>query len=185
MHKDTHTAVFTDCWTNILGSITFENRPSKFDKFLSEAKKICGDLTPVFGLEDTHGFGRTLAVYLVAHKFIVKHVNPAYTHSMRKSAPMSQKDDNYDAYCVARVLRDMIHKLPDAKNEDVYWAIRQLVKRRDLVTKSVVTSKNQLHAYLHNVYPGYTKFFSETDCKTALFFWETYPCPEKLKDVSP
>ena len=36
-HKDTHTAVFMDCFFEKLGQITFDNLPSKFDKFLSDA----------------------------------------------------------------------------------------------------------------------------------------------------
>ncbi len=44
MHKDIHVAVVIDCWTNILGEITFENRPSKFDKFMQDVKKIYKDL---------------------------------------------------------------------------------------------------------------------------------------------
>ncbi len=86
-----HVAVVIDCWTNILGEITFENRPSKFDKFMQDVKKIYKDLTPCFGLEDTRGFGRNFTSYLLGHKFTEKHVNPAYTDSMRSSAPMSKK----------------------------------------------------------------------------------------------
>ncbi len=36
MHKDTHTAVVMDCWTNKLGEITFANRPSDYDKFMAK-----------------------------------------------------------------------------------------------------------------------------------------------------
>ena len=36
-HKDTHTAVFMDCFFEKLGEITFQNLPSTFDTFLSDA----------------------------------------------------------------------------------------------------------------------------------------------------
>jgi hypothetical protein len=47
--------------------------------------------------------------------------------------------------CVARVLRDMVDSLPDTKHEDIYWTIRLLVKRRDLLVKNNVMNKNTLH----------------------------------------
>jgi len=108
----------------------------------------------VFGLEDTRGFGRNLAAYLVGRKFEVKHVNPAYTSAVRLANPIIYKDDSYDAYCVARVLRDMVDTLQDAKHEDIFWTIRQMVKRRDLIVKSNVMNKNQLHSQLAYSYPS-------------------------------
>jgi len=83
MHKDNHCAVVIDCWMNKLGEINFENRPSRYPAFVEEVRKICGTKEIVCGLEDTRGFGRNLAAYLVGRKFKVKHVNPAYTSAVR------------------------------------------------------------------------------------------------------
>ncbi len=160
MHKDTHCAVIIDCWMNKLGEVSFENRPSKFPAFVEDVRRICGTKEFVFGLEDTRGFGRNLAAYLVGRRFAVKHVNPAYTSAVRLSNPIIFKDDSYDAYCVARVLRDMADTLQDARHEDIFWTIRQLVKRRDLIVKSNVMNKNQLHSQLSYSYPSYRKFFA-------------------------
>lgn len=168
-----------------LGEITFENRPGRFEKFVYDLKKISKELTLVFGLEDTRGYGRNLAMYLKGHKFVVKHVNPAYTSAIRLSSPTVFKDDSYDAYCVARILRDMIDKLPDANHQDIFWTIRQLVNRRDSLSKGLSTLQNQLHAQLTQNYPSYRKFFTLVDCRTALYFWETYPSPMYLKDITP
>jgi len=153
---------------NKLGEINFENRPSRYPAFVEDVRKICGTKEIVFGLEDTRGFGRNLAAYLVGRKFEVKHVNPAYT-----------------AYCVARVLRDMVDTLQDAKHEDIFWTIRQMVKRRDLIVKSNVMNKNQLHSQLAYSYPSYRKFFAMVDSKSALCFWENYPSPEYIWNTTP
>jgi len=32
------------------------------------------------------------------------------------------------------------------KHEDIFWTIRQIVKRRDLIVKGNVMNKNQLHS---------------------------------------
>ncbi len=139
----------------------------------------------VFGLEDTKGFGRNLAAYFIGRRFDVKHVNPAYTSAVRLSNPIVFKDDSYDAFCVARVLRDMVDTLQDAKHEDFYWTIRQIVKRHDLIVKSNVMNKNQLHSQLSYAYPSYRKVFALIDAKSALCFWENYPSPENVKNSTP
>lgn len=185
MHKDMHCAVVIDCWMNKTGEVNFENRPSKFPAFVEDVRKICGTKEFVFGLEDTRGFGRNLSAYLVGRRFDVKHVNPAYTSAVRLSNPIVFKDDSYDAYCVARVLRDMVDALPDAKHEDIFWTIRQLVKRRDLLVKNNVMNKNTLHNQLMYSYPSYRKFLAMIDGKSALSFWENYPSPMYIKNTTP
>jgi transposase len=76
-------------------------------------------------------------------------------------------------------------KLQDAKHEDIYWTIRQLVKRRDLIVKSNVMNKNQLHSQLSYSYPSYRKFFALIDAKSALCFWENYPSPGHVYNTTP
>jgi len=169
---------------NPLGEITFENRPGKFDAFLQEIKNISGTLIPIFGLEDTKSYGRNLANYLTSHQYIVKSVNPAYTSRMRLSAPTVFKDDSYDAYCVARILRDMLNTLPDSNNQDIFWTIRQLTKRRDTLAKGVSKLHHQLHDQLSYHYPSYRQFFTLISCKTALYFWERYPSPKCLENIT-
>lgn len=185
MHKHQHTAVIIDHWCNVVGSITFPNIPGKFDSFLKFVKDASKDLNFVFGLEDTRGFGRNLSVYLEGHKYVVKHVNPAHTTSYRNSSPMTKKDDDHDAFCVAKALRDLIDTLPDANNQDIFWTIRQIVKRRDSVSKNLVISKNQLHTHIMYSYPSYKKFFKEIDCKTSLNFFNKYPSPDYLGGITP
>ncbi len=94
-----------------------------------------------------------------------------------------RKNDSYDALAVAKVLRDMVDTLPDAKHEDIYFTIRQLTKRRDSINKRLMILQHQLHDQLLHVYPSYKKFFSQVCGKTALYFWEYYPSPQHLMDV--
>jgi len=185
MHKEMHVAVIIDAWTNIIGKVICENRPSKFDQFLQEVRTIANGSIIVFGLEDTRGYGRSLAMYLTGHKLTVKQVNPAYTSAVRLSSPTVFKDDDQDAYCVARVLRDMIDRLPDAAQQDIFWTIRQLVNRRDALVKSGAMLQNQLHGQLMHNYPSYKKFFCDIDGKTASWFWDNYPSPICLLKVTP
>ncbi|AXR18040.1 MULTISPECIES: IS110 family transposase [unclassified Bacillus (in: firmicutes)] len=185
LHKEHHTAVIINCWQEKLGEIQFENKPSAFSKFLLEVETYVSDgLSVVFGLEDVGGYGRALAKYLVDHEQVVKEVNPALSFLERKSQVMIQKNDSWDAECVARILINKLNQLPDAKPNDLFWSIQQLVSRRNALVKAQSALKNQLHIQLNHHYPSYKKFFSELDGKTALAFWQQYPSPSCLEGAN-
>ena len=182
LHKETHTAVILNCWNEKLDEITFENKPSEFNKLTKKVAKHCkNELQAVYGLENAYGYGRSLAVWLIEHGCMVKDVNTALSFAQRKSVPMYKKDDSYDAQCVATVLINMLNTLPDAIPDDAYWTLGQLVNRRSNIQTHIIRLKNQLHEQLCVAYPSYKTFFTVIDRQTALYFWETYPSPEYLK----
>ncbi|WP_300380890.1 IS110 family transposase [Clostridium sp.] len=184
LHKDTHTAVIIDCWEEKLGSITIENKPSDFTRLMNKVNKIAGKLTPVYGLEDVHGYGRSLAVFLIERGMIVKEVNSALSYMERMSYPTTKKSDDWDANCIASVLIRKLDNLPDANPQDLYWTIKMMVNRRNAIVKAVTTLTNQLHENLNYNYPSYKKFFSDVNGKTALAFYEKYPSPKHLQGVT-
>ena len=184
LHKDTHTAVIIDCWDEKIDSITIENKPSDFTQLMNKVNKIAGKLTPVYGLEDVHGYGRSLAVFLIEKGMIVKEVNSALSFMERMSYPTTKKSDDWDAKCIASVLLRKLDTLPDANPQDLYWTIKMMVNRRDAIVKSITTLTNQLHEQLNYNYPSYKKFFSDVNSKTALAFYEEYPSPKHLKGVT-
>lgn len=185
LHKEQHTAVIIDCWHEKLGEITFANKPSAFSTFLDEIRKYSSkDITPVFGLEDVGGYGRSLAVFLIEAMQDVKEVNPAHSSNERKSYPMTKKDDSWDAKCIADVLLNKLDTLPNASPSDIFWTLKQLVGRRNALVKTHMALKNQLHNQLSHHYPNYKQFFSQIDGKVALAFWEKYPSPYLLEKVT-
>lgn len=184
LHKAHHTAVIINCWHERLGEIQIENKPSAFDELMKFVKKYTPkEMTPVYGLEDTGGNGRALAVYLVEKKQIVKEVNSALSYNERMSNATTQKSDSWDAFCIAKVLFARLDDLPDANPQDIYWTIGQLVARRNSIVKHAASLKNQLHQQLSYHYPSYKKFFCDIDGKAALAFWEKYPAPYHLESV--
>jgi len=192
LHKVTHTAVLLDCWNEKLDEITFNNIPSEFIKLEKMVNKYCKKLNkekgiviePVYGLEDAYGYGRSLALYLLERKFIVKDVNPSLSNLFRRSAPTTKKNDSYDAQGVATILINMLDTLPNAKPLDDYWTLAQLVNRRDNIVTDNTRVKNQLNEQLFHSYPSYRKFFTVLDRPTALYFWGTYPSPQHLQGVT-
>ena len=182
LHKETHTAVMLDCWNQKLGEITFENKPSEFHKLTKKVSRfVIEEKTAVYGLENAYGYGRALAVWLIEKGYAVKDVSTALSYAQRKSVPMYQKSDSYDAEAVALVLINMLDKLPDAVPDDAYWTLGQLVNRRDNICSHQQRLKNQLHEQLCVAYPSYKQFFGDISRRTALYFWLRYPSPEHLK----
>jgi hypothetical protein len=184
LHKQHHTAVITNCWNQKIGEIQFDNKPSAFPQLEKEVKKHTKKgLSVVYGLEDVGGYGRALAVYLVENGCWVKEVNPKLANARRQSHVTVQKSDSWDAECVAKVLRDELPRLPDAKPVDLYWAISQLVTQRRWQVRNLSGAVKRLHQQLGYSYPSYKTFFSEVDGKTALAFWYKYPSPMHLAEV--
>ncbi len=138
----------------------------------------------MYGLEDVGGFGRALAVYLTEQNCLVKEVNTRLSHKWRRSRNTVEKHDSLDAEYIARVVKDEMDRLPDAKPLDHYWAIGQLVKQRAGLQSHYSANLRRLHQQISYHYPSYKQFFSQVDGKTALAFWEHYPSPQCLAEVS-
>ena len=180
LHKETHTAVMLNCWNQKLGEITIENKPAEFHKLTRKVSRfVTEEKTSIYGLENAYGYGRILAVWLIEKGNIVKGVNTAMSYAQRKSVPMYQKSDSYDAEAVALVLINMLDRLPDAIPDDKYWTLSQLVNRRDNINVHQQKLKNQLHEQLCMAYPSYKKFFEDIGRLTALYFFGEYPFARK------
>ncbi len=185
IHRGTHTASIINCFGEKLGEITFQNKPSDFTKLTQEVRKHHStDISPVYGLEDVNSSGRALAVFLLEKQCAVKYVNPSLTQLERKTQSVYHKDDSFDALCVARILLSRFDELPNAEPKDDYWALSQLVARRNGMVKSITGLNNQIQSFIIHHYPSYRQFFYLFDCKTALEFWEKYPSPSKLERVT-
>jgi transposase len=184
-HKETHTAVFIDCFYERLGEIVFQNRPAKFGAFLAEAEKFKqGGTQLLFGMEDVSSYGRSLAAYLAEHGIQAKHVNALLVARERKNQNIAQKTDSVDAECAARVLLSKLGELPDAGIDDKYSALRALVVRRDSIIKGNISLKNHLHALLTQHYPDSRGYFACIDCKTSLAFFSRFPSPAALSGTT-
>jgi transposase len=183
-HKETHCAVFLDCFFTKLGEISLGNLPEDFAGFLNESQKFKLDGTTfLFGMEDVSNFGRSLAKFLLANKQEVKHVNAFLVAGERKNLGW-EKSDSVDAECAARLLISKFGSLPDAYEDERYHALRTLVVRRDFLSRNNAALKTYLHSLLTIDFPNYHNFFCSLGIKSAIAFFEKYPLPYKLKGIS-
>jgi len=185
-HKDTHTAVFLDCFFEKLGEIVFDNTAAAFPDFLSAAETFKQDGTIfLFGLEDVSSYGRALARFLLNNRQPVKHVNSYLVSQERKNISIAiEKNDSIDAECAARLLISKFGTLSNATDDEQYWLLRSLVVQRDFIIQSNVRLKTYLHNLLTQDFPGYHNFFDGFEGKAALAFFTKYPSAGTLKGVS-
>ena len=184
-HKATHTAVIISPFNDKLDTLTLKNTKEDFNKLLDMVSKYTSkDVSAIFGLEDTKHLGHSLCEFLLSHNQVVKHVNSNYTYNERKKHPIIDKTDELDAECIAKVTLDELDNLPDAKDDEIYWTLKQLIKMKRTISNNNTKLKNKLHAQLLHHYPNYKEFFSKIDNISALDFWETYPSPNMIKDLT-
>ena len=184
-HKDSHTAVFIDCFFEKLGELVFLNLPSVFGKFLEDARRFQAEGTQLmFALEDAGAYGRTLAVFLKQNGLPAKHVNSLLVAHERMNRTSVEKTDSVDAECAARVLLSKFGELPDADPDDTHWALRSLVARRRILVNHNAIVKKYLHSLLTHHYPGYRNFFAHISGDTSLAFFMRYPSPSTLKGTT-
>lgn len=186
-HKHTHTASIINCFNENLGTVTFNNETKGFTQLIKLVEKVqieYKEQIPVFGLEDTKHFGRSLCTFLLSKNYLVKYVNASLTFSARKDNPIITKTDEIDSLCIAKVLLDKFDLLPIAKNDEIFWTLKQLVVMRRSLTVSHTHYLNKLHSQLIHHYPNYQKMFSYLDSKTSIIFFNKFPSPNMLNGIT-
>ena len=82
----------------------------------------------------------------------MKHVNSNYTYNERKKHPIIDKTDELDAECIAKVTLDELDNLPDAKDDEIYWTLKQLIKMTMMKILIKITLQCQLKKKMPSVF---------------------------------
>ncbi len=112
---------------------------------------------------------------------------PAQLKNLRsRYGSAGNKDDRYDAYVLADVVRTDRRRLrPLVRDAAATTALRSTVRaRRDLVQHRVATA-NQLRAHLQIVFPAATGLFADLDSAITLSFLERFTTQAKADWLSP
>lgn len=185
-HKTQHTACVINAFNEELDTLTFGNSKEEFEKLIEMVSKYTTeDVKAVYGLEDTQHLGHLLANYLLSRNEIVKHVLSTMTAAGRKKSPIQDKTDYVDSKCIAKATLDELDNLQNVSDNEIYWTLKQLVKMKKSLIEDNIKLKNKLHAQLLHHYPNYKDFFCRIDLVSALDFWETFPSPDLIKDLTP
>jgi len=185
VHKDTHTAVATNCFGQHLLELKISNSKEDFKALIEQVGQVSREqgLTPVFGLEDSYGYGSRLARYLFQEGLSVQTVSPVLVDRRRQQATHPEKTDSLDALGAAEVLIQRIDTLPKytiTPQDELSKEIKELVLDREFLVKEQTRLKNQLHRLLHKAYnSSYRDKFKNPFSVRGLDYWSKYPVPKK------
>lgn len=181
IHKDSHTAIATNCFGQNLLELKISNSKEDFENLVALAERLSKQEQKeiVFGLEDSYGYGSRLARYLKEQGLSVKMVPPVLVDGLRKYETHPEKTDSSDAFGVAKVLIQRIDSLPNysiSPEDELSKEIKELVLDREFLIKEQIRSKNQLHRLLHKAHnSAYRTKFRDPFSLKALRYWLKHP----------
>jgi transposase len=189
IHKDSHTAIATNCFGQNLLELAISNSKRDFDNLVARVERLSKtkNLKPIFGLEDSYGYGQLLAKHLYQKGLPVKMVAPVLVDRERQHETHPEKSDSLDALGVAKVLIQRIDRLPNysvSKNDEISKNIKELTLDREFLVKEQSRLKNHLHRLLHKSYNSeYRTKFKDPFSLKALKYWRGHPVPQKRVDI--
>lgn len=124
---------------------------------------------------------------LIQAELTVLVIPPGQLKNLRsRYGSAGNKDDRYDAYILADVVRTDRRRLrPLVRDSAATTALRTTVRaRRDLIEHRVAAA-NQLRAHLQIVFPGATSVFAAIDSAISLTFLERFTTQAQADWLSP
>jgi transposase len=188
IHKDNHTAIATNCFGQNLLELAISNSEQDFDDLVARVERLSKtkNLKPIFGLEDSYGYGLRLAKHFYKKGLLVKMIAPVLVDRERQYETHPEKSDSLDALGVAKVLIQRIDRLPNyslSKNDEISKNIKELTLDREFLVKEQGRLKNQLHRLLHKTHNSeYRTKFKDPFSLKALKYWRRCPFPRKKNE---
>ncbi|MET0227092.1 MAG: IS110 family transposase [Actinomycetes bacterium] len=179
--KDDHAICIVDADGEVLDRFMIAHTTAGLNRLVR--KLLAADATEV-GIERGDG---PLVEALLSAELVVLVIPPGPLNKLRsRYGSAGNKDDRYDAYVLADVVRTDRRRLtPLTRSIPATQALRSTVRaRRDLVEHRVGIA-NQLRAHLHIVFPGLTGLFADIDSAISLAFIERFPTQTKADWLTP
>ncbi|GAA1860280.1 hypothetical protein GCM10009836_45530 [Pseudonocardia ailaonensis] len=137
------------------------------------------------GVAIERGDGPVVAALLQAALTVFLIVPQQVTALRSRYSVARNKDDRFDAYLLADVLRTDRRRLTPLKTDtDATIGLRMLVRARADLVKARVVAHNQLRAHLQLAHPGVVGLFHQLDGKISLAFLTRFPTPRHARWLS-
>jgi transposase len=151
-HKDTLAACALDDLGVVVGERTVSCDPAGLAELEAWIRATAPDAT--IGVEGSSSYGAPAARQLAAAGLRVREVPPHLSRRERGRTRRAGKSDPGDALAIARVtLRE--RDLPPVRLDDRAEELGLLVDAREVVVAQQTRARNQLHAHLVVLLPGY------------------------------
>jgi transposase len=179
--KDDHAVCVVDADGEVLDRFTVEHTATGLKRLI---RRLLGAGVTEVGIERGDG---PVVEALLAAGLVVLVIAPNQLKNLRsRYGSAGNKDDRYDAYVLADVVRTDRRRLtPLTMSSPAMIALRSTVRaRRDLVEHRVAAA-NQLRAHLQIVLPGIVGLFTDLDSQVSLRFLERFTTQAKVDWLTP
>ena len=164
-------------------SISFSNSQAGCTKLVSMLDKFEDDSSNVIiGMEATGHYWVSLYSYLIDLGFTVYVINPIQSDAFRKMYIRQTKNDSKDSFIIAQIMRFGEFSSTSLADEDI-MALRQLSRYRLALVDECSDWKRKCIALLDQVFPEYSKLFSDTFGVTSRELLSKYPTPEDMLSI--
>jgi transposase len=139
----------------------------------------------VCGVAIERGDGPVVAALLEAGLTVFVIAARQVTALRTRYGTARNKDDRFDAYLLADVLRTDRRRLtPLTVDSAATVGLRMLIRARADLVKARVAAHNQLRAHLQLAHPGVVGLFHALDSKISLAFLTRFPTPRHARWLS-
>ena len=179
--KDDHAVCIVDSDGEMLDRFTVEHTAAGLKRLI---RRLLAAGVVEVGIERGDG---PVVEALLAAELVVLVIAPNQLKNLRsRYGSAGNKDDRYDAYVLADVIRtDRRRLIPLTRSTPATTALRTSVRaRRNLVEHRVATA-NQLRAHLQIVFPGVVGLFAALDSQVSLAFLERFTSQAKADWLTP
>ena len=183
--KNTHEASIIDSSGKLVSeSISFSNSIKGFDKlknYISSFDIDCDN--SIIGMEATGHYWLSLYSALIDSDFKVVVINPIQSDAFRKMYIRQTKNNSVDSFIIAQIMRFGEFSESSFSDEDTF-ALRNLSRYRFSLVDECSDWKRKLICILDQVFPEYSKLFSDIYGVTSRNLLSKFPLPEDMLSVS-
>lgn len=182
--KNHHEATIIDSLGNIITkSFRFPNSHKGSSLLINNIIKAnSSNETIIIGMEATGHYWLPLYSRLLSEGFDVKVINPMQSDSFRNLYIRQTKNDSKDSFIIAEVIRFGRFSSTCLAEEDIL-SLRNLSRFRLFQVDMVSDLKRKVISLLDQVFPEYSKLFSDTFGKSSLEILAEYSTPEEFLKV--
>ena len=168
----------------ICESLSFSNTIRGFEKLIKYLESY--EVTPencIIGMEATGHYWLSIYSYLLELGYQCVVINPIQSEAFRRMEIRRSKTDIIDSKCIAEVMRFGKYSSSNISDEATY-GLRNLSRYRYNLVDECSDWKRRLISILDQVFPEYSKLFSDVYGVSSKNILSKYPLPEDMLKVS-